>query len=278
MKKYIISLTLILSLCFLFPSFADENIKLILKEQEIQFQDAQPFIDRNNRTLVPVRFISETLGCKVEWDAKNHTVLITGNSKEIKLPVGYNYAIVDGKKVEFDTKAVIVQNRTFVPLRFISEAFDANVVYNYENRQHVITIKLDNFNLNDDSFVEGVVSIDKAINNYDKADMTNIKKAKYVKDFTFKTNGTNVTNVKRMSGFLVVVSKENHCPTVGLIVDGKIFDSASMDASVLNDDGTYSIPYVGLEKENIDRAEFICFYGHNDDTMIIVKNPFKIQE
>jgi len=94
---------------------------------ETKVMDVAPFINSDGRTMVPVRFIAEAMGLKVKWDGEKRQVLISGENKEIVLTIDSNIAMVDGTPVKMDTKAVIVNSRTFVPLRFVAEAFGFQV-------------------------------------------------------------------------------------------------------------------------------------------------------
>jgi hypothetical protein len=101
--------------------------------------DAAPFIDSNsNRTYVPIRAITESFGANVSWNGKNQSVTIKFQKVTITLKIGSKKAIVNGKQISLDAPPSIVSNRTFVPLRFISEALGANVQWFAENR----TIKI----------------------------------------------------------------------------------------------------------------------------------------
>ena len=93
------------------------------------FPDQQPFINKDNRTLVPVRFVANELGAKVNWEQGTRTVTMTKEDKTIILKIGETKATVNGKEFTFDTSASIVSNRTMVPLRFISEAFGSSVIW-----------------------------------------------------------------------------------------------------------------------------------------------------
>lgn len=95
--------------------------------------DADPVIE-NGRTLVPVRIISEKLGYKVDWDAANKTVEIKGDAKTIKLTIGSSTYLDDGTEKPLDVGAKIVNSRTMVPIRLVSEAFSQNVVWDNVNR------------------------------------------------------------------------------------------------------------------------------------------------
>ncbi len=106
--------------------------------------DAMPFIDINSsRTLVPIRFISEAFNSEVQWDetTKKVTIINKTLNKTIELWIGKKNAIVNGKSYELDVAPVIIPpGRTFVPIRFISEAFGAQV--QWEGTKKEITIIL----------------------------------------------------------------------------------------------------------------------------------------
>jgi hypothetical protein len=103
--------------------------------------DAEPFINAEaGRTLVPVRFISEALGADVGWDPVSRQVTITDGEKEIVLTIGSTAALVNGQQQAIDCAPVITAaGRTFVPLRFISETLDAEVVYDPNGGRITIT-------------------------------------------------------------------------------------------------------------------------------------------
>ena len=95
--------------------------------------EAAPFI-KNGRTMVPLRFIAEAFGANVEWIPETKGINISLDLKSavhtIGLQVGNPTAIVDGQVVTLDVAPEIVNGRTFVPLRFIAEAFGAKVEWN----------------------------------------------------------------------------------------------------------------------------------------------------
>ena len=84
--------------------------------------------------MVPVRFVSESLGAKVSWDNDNRMVIIERDNMIIKLKIGENKANVNGKTISFDTNAILQNDRTIVPVRFISEALRAKVSWNQETK------------------------------------------------------------------------------------------------------------------------------------------------
>lgn len=108
--------------------------------------DSKPFI-KNSRTLVPVRFIVEAMGGKVDWDAENRVVLISSGKDSIKLPINSNTMAVNGKEIAIDQPAIISSDRTFVPVRFIAESLNMIVNYDEKDRQIEIISKKENKNI-----------------------------------------------------------------------------------------------------------------------------------
>jgi len=141
MKKIIIAIISAITLVIGIASFAgSKDITVKVDGKTIDFPDARPFIDtQSNRTMIPVRFVAENLGCKVDWNSELRVVYIQKNDTLIELKIGVLEAIVGGKVISLDAKAVIKENRTFVPLRFVSEALGANVEWNGDTRTVYIT-------------------------------------------------------------------------------------------------------------------------------------------
>ncbi len=87
----------------------------------------------NGRTMIPIRFVAESLGFGVEWNKEDKTITIGENGK-VFLTVGSAEAVVDGKTVTLDAAPLIDNGRTLVPLRFISESLGAEVSWNTEKK------------------------------------------------------------------------------------------------------------------------------------------------
>ncbi|MFF2528617.1 stalk domain-containing protein [Brevibacillus sp. NPDC058079] len=88
--------------------------------------DVSP-IHRNGRMLVPIRVVAEATGSEVSYDADTQKVLLNKKGKHITLTIGSQTAYVDGKHLKMDVSPSIVNKRTLVPIRFISEAFGYQV-------------------------------------------------------------------------------------------------------------------------------------------------------
>lgn len=81
----------------------------------------------NDRTMLPIRFIAEALGAKVDWIEESQTVKITAENIDISLVIGEDFATVNGEKIDLDSPSFIENDRTYLPIRFVSEKLGANV-------------------------------------------------------------------------------------------------------------------------------------------------------
>ena len=129
MKKIVLFITVsvIMLMAFTTTSFAQLPLRVVVNGNRVNFPDAEPFIDDNGRTQVPVRFVSEALGAEVGWEGSTKTVTISQGDKEIKIVIGKKDYTINGEKNLMDTEALLKEDRTFVPIRFVSEGLGAKV-------------------------------------------------------------------------------------------------------------------------------------------------------
>ena len=112
---------------------------------QIKTNDVVPKIV-NDRTMLPARFVAENLGADVSWDGDKELVTIQGKNLKtsedvtILITIGAEYAVVNGENVKLDSPAFIENDRTYTPIRFISEHLGASVEW-LENEQKVIITK-----------------------------------------------------------------------------------------------------------------------------------------
>ena len=99
--------------------------------------EAAPVIT-SSRTMVPLRFIGEAFGAEFSYEATTKTIDITFGSDKIRMQIGKKVANVNGKEVVLDVAPFIVNGRTLVPIRFISETFGAEVIW--ESTTKTVTI------------------------------------------------------------------------------------------------------------------------------------------
>ena len=127
-------------------SIENKQIILTINEKEAVvfgnavINDVAPVIV-NGRTMLPIRFIAEALGATVDWNDAEKKVTIKSDDKEIVIYIGSDTAYINGVAEKLDVKAFIKDNRTYLPLRFISENLGADVQWIAEEKKVVITKK-----------------------------------------------------------------------------------------------------------------------------------------
>ncbi len=102
-------------------------LRVVVNGTKIVFPDAQPFIDAQGRTQTPARFIGEALGATASWDAPAQKATFEKGGKKLILYIGKKEYDINGQKKQMDTAASLKNNRTFVPARYVAEAFGATV-------------------------------------------------------------------------------------------------------------------------------------------------------
>ena len=115
----------------------DKPIEIVLDHKPLVL-DVPPII-REGRTLVPFRAIGEALGATVGWEKQTLTVTLKWEEKEIVLRIGEQKALVNGREYLLDVPALIVDGRTLVPLRFISESLGRQATWIPESKRVEIT-------------------------------------------------------------------------------------------------------------------------------------------
>jgi hypothetical protein len=136
MRKFVITGLAVVFVLLVSAGTALAAPRVILNGQELVF-NVPPVIEQG-RTLVPLRVIFEALGANVNWDGRTRTVTATKDGTEIKLIIG-GRAYKNNQPVALDVPAKIVNGRTLVPLRFVSEALGAKV--NWDAKTQVATIR-----------------------------------------------------------------------------------------------------------------------------------------
>ncbi len=131
-----------------------EDIKIILtinkptmivneEEKSIDNEGTVPIIV-NDRTLLPVRAVTEAMGGSVEWNEYSRTVTLTKNEETIKLTIDSEIALLNSDEKILDTAPTIINDRTMLPIRFIAESFCFNVEWDGQTQE--ITILQDSTN------------------------------------------------------------------------------------------------------------------------------------
>lgn len=114
-----------------------------VNDSKIVFSDQAAQIV-NDRTLVPARGVFEAMGNRVEWNDETRTVKVTSStgvtvatividSAEMTVRTYKSLLVAEDVTVELDVPAQIMNDRTMIPLRAVSEAFNCEVEWDEEN-------------------------------------------------------------------------------------------------------------------------------------------------
>lgn len=118
---------------------ASKDIRVVFNNGSVSFSDAKPKMV-NNRTLIPLRAVTETFGYKVDWNEKTKEITIVNGEQTVILTVGEK-AVKGTNTFTTDVAPEIeaATNRTYVPLRFIAEAFQYQV--DWLSNERVVLIR-----------------------------------------------------------------------------------------------------------------------------------------
>ena len=96
--------------------------------------DVVPFVDANNRTMLPVRYIADLFELETTWDKAIKVATFKAGDVEVKVAIGSNIITVNGEPVEMDTVAIIRDGRTFIPLKYLANALKINLAWNDDTK------------------------------------------------------------------------------------------------------------------------------------------------
>lgn len=114
------------------------DIIVTVNGEMVNFKDQDPII-KEDRTLVPVRGVFEALGANVDWLQEAQKVVVNTASTNVTLTLNSEVYYVNGEAKTLDVPAMLINDRTMVPIRAISESLGCKVEWDDENREVVIT-------------------------------------------------------------------------------------------------------------------------------------------
>lgn len=146
MKKKLVLFLAVLTAALLNTAvFASGDVKVNLNGNMLDF-DVPPQI-MNGRTMVPMRKIFESLGATVEWNGSTQTITAKKIGTKIIMTVGGSVMKINNREVPLDTPACIIDGRTLVPVRAISDAFGTDVKWDGNNNTVTISRRYVNYQL-----------------------------------------------------------------------------------------------------------------------------------
>lgn len=95
---------------------------------------------KNNRVLIPIRAVSQNMGIDVKWNQFQKTAQLTKGETVITLAVQFKRALVNQDRVDFDAPVELIQNTTYVPLRFVSQTMGADVKWDQKTKEATVIL------------------------------------------------------------------------------------------------------------------------------------------
>ena len=137
MKKILALVISVIMIMSCVTAVAQSNISIVI-DGEAKVFDVMPEMV-NDRTLVPMRGIFETLGAEISWDDASQTVFASKGDMNLMLQIGSNIVAVNEGTVLLDVPPMLINGRTMVPVRFVSESLGCKVDWIDETQTVVIT-------------------------------------------------------------------------------------------------------------------------------------------
>ncbi len=117
-----------------------ESIRIVVNQQELAIEDMPPIL-LYDRTLMPARAVFEALGAEVAWNAETQEVYIRRNDDVVILKADNKVANINGTEFTMDVPAKVINERTMIPVRAVSEALECTVEWDENTRTVSITEK-----------------------------------------------------------------------------------------------------------------------------------------
>lgn len=120
------------------PSPAQEIVRVEVDGVMASYDGTPPEI-RSGRVLVPVRGTFEQIGARVNWDPVQRVVTAEKDGRVLIMKIGESTAVRGQEVLRLDVPPQIIEGRTLIPLRFVSEALGAHV--HWDGLERIVTIK-----------------------------------------------------------------------------------------------------------------------------------------
>lgn len=130
MKKLFCAMLAASMICAAVPSaFAEKDVcSVMVDNEEVKFDQPPTVVD--GRMLVPIRAVFEKAGAEVDWDGATMTATVTRGDTVVSITADKDIIFKNGKAVPLDVPAAIINDRTLIPLRAVSDALDFGVTWN----------------------------------------------------------------------------------------------------------------------------------------------------
>jgi hypothetical protein len=173
-----------------------------------------PFIDGNNRLLIPLNSIQDLMGGTVSFDQTTNVATITWMDHNFEFTIGSEYQKVDGNQVKMDTIPLLKEGTMYLPIRFILAPTDLD--WNWKKNSHQLHIS-------DERVVKGT-----PFYNFSDNDFTGIKNENAIDLLSYyMANGESYIKGRNVTGHKIPKGKADIQPLSFLAENSYIVDSYS---------------------------------------------------
>ncbi len=117
---------------------AKSDLQILLNGDELI--TGIPYFIEGGRTLVPARFFGEAMGAAVSWHSSAKTISVALDDIFLEMAIGGKTALLNGSPVALETPVRLLENRAYLPLRFIAESLGADVSWNSADRRIMVEL------------------------------------------------------------------------------------------------------------------------------------------
>ncbi|GIQ71341.1 copper amine oxidase N-terminal domain-containing protein [Xylanibacillus composti] len=150
-----------------------------------------PYIDENNRFMLPLRAVSELLGATVDYHPDERRAQITFDGRSTELYIGSPNAIVNGESITYDTEPVLYKNSMIVPLRVLLDAFSLQAEWKGG------TVAISDDRVMKTQRLNEIEDLDRNLQHVDRPTAFSVKRASV--DMERVTEGANTTETIHLS-------------------------------------------------------------------------------
>ncbi len=119
------------------------NVTVIINGKHITFND--PILNNSGTLLLPMRDFYEAIGAQVYWNQQTKVASSVRNNQTVELTIDSKTALVNGNKVQLLAAPIVYKNRTYIPMRFVSENSDGKVYWDQQNKIVEVILNEDNY-------------------------------------------------------------------------------------------------------------------------------------
>lgn len=145
-EKFRIVMLGFLSVLLFIPTLASSTISISYNDNNLIL--THPVILKNEHVMIPLRELSEQFGYYVEWNQQLQRIQLSSGETNITLHLNNKQAVINNIQIQMDVEPLLINNTTYIPLRFISESFGYNVHWDSANNKVVIKESTNVYNAN----------------------------------------------------------------------------------------------------------------------------------